>query len=171
MTISGKKYYKSPIWYLHQNNADPSRFLHIYTRKVSPPHSKHYYQHPIYFPLCNTDFRSVRFKLYEFLRDYIFTSYHTKHLSPTTPQTDARTRRRHSRLPLNINIQNTDVMTASAASCIDSDLKSRTDLIQRRGGDHIYTKCHIATHSHLCIHTQYNIYMYHIIVVDYVLVK
>ena len=54
----------SPIWYLHQNNADPSRFSHTYTRKVHLPHSKHYYQHPIYFPLCNTDLQ-VRIKLYK----------------------------------------------------------------------------------------------------------
>ena len=74
----------SPIWYLHQNNADPSRFLHIYTRKVSPPHSKHYYKHAIYFPLCNTDFQ-VRMisATCAFVRLYLFTSYHAKHLSPT----------------------------------------------------------------------------------------
>ena len=36
-----------------QINVNSSGFLHIYTRKVLQPHSKHYHQHPIYFPLCN----------------------------------------------------------------------------------------------------------------------
>ena len=34
---------------------------------------------------------------------YICTSSHTKHLPSTPPQTDALTRRRHPRLPLNIH--------------------------------------------------------------------
>ena len=94
----------SPIWYLHQNNADPSRFLHIYTRKVSPPHSNHYFKHPIYFPLCNTDLQVRMISITcALVRLYLCTSYHTKHRSPTTPQTDALTRRRHPCLQLNIH--------------------------------------------------------------------
>ena len=37
------------------------------------------------------------------LRLYLSTSSHAKHRSPTTPQIDALTRRRHPRLPLHIN--------------------------------------------------------------------
>ena len=59
------------------------KFLHIYIYKVLLPHSKHYYQHPIYFPLCNTDFKSVRFMLHALLLDYIYTSEHIKNLRPT----------------------------------------------------------------------------------------
>ena len=94
----------SPIWYLHQNNADPSMFLHQYTRKVHLPHSKHYYKHPIYFPLCNTDLQVRMISITcALVRLYLGTSYHAKHRSPTTPQIDALTRRRHPRLPLNIH--------------------------------------------------------------------
>ena len=42
-----------PTCKLLQIKVNSSGFLHIYTRKVLLPHSKHYYQHPIYFPLCN----------------------------------------------------------------------------------------------------------------------
>ena len=31
----------SPIWYILDNNTNPSGFLHIYTRKVLLPHIKH----------------------------------------------------------------------------------------------------------------------------------
>ena len=94
----------SPICYLHQNNADPSRFLHQYTRKVHPPHSKHYYKHPIYFPLCNTDLQVRMISITcALVRLYLSTSSHAKHRSPTTPRTDALTRRRHPCLPLNIH--------------------------------------------------------------------
>ena len=134
----------SPIWYIHQNNADPSRFLHIYTRKVSLPHSKHYYQHPIYFPLCNTDFKSVRFMLHELLRDYIF--YVLTH--QTSLSNYAADRREGQTSPLVSPAQYSwDVMTTRAASCFDSDLKSRTDPINWRG-DHIHTICHIAPLNH-----------------------
>ena len=86
-----------------QINTNSSGFPHIYTRKVLLPHSKHYYQHPIYFPLCNTDFKSVRFMLHALLLDYIYTSKHIENIPPTAPQTDARARRRHWRFPLNIH--------------------------------------------------------------------
>ena len=42
-----------PTCKILQINVNSSGFLHIYTRKVLQPHSKHYHQHPIYFPLCN----------------------------------------------------------------------------------------------------------------------
>ena len=94
----------SPIWYLHQNNADPSRFLHQYTRKVHLPHSKHYHEHPIYFPLCNTDLQVRMISITcAFVRLYLSTSSLAKHRSPTAPQIDALTRRRHTSLPLSIH--------------------------------------------------------------------
>ena len=44
-----------------QINTISSGFLHTYTRKVLLPHSKHYNQHPIYFPLYNYTLISLRF--------------------------------------------------------------------------------------------------------------
>ena len=104
MTITGK-YSKSYMIFTSEQRRSIQVFTYIHTkRKVSPPHSKHYYKHPIYFPLCTTDFQ-VRMisETCAFVRLYLFTSYHAKHLPPTTPQTDALTRRRHPRLPLNIH--------------------------------------------------------------------
>ena len=86
-----------------QINTNSSGFLHLHTRKVLLPRSKHYYQHPIYFPLCNTDFKSVRFMLHALLLDYIYTSEHIKNLRPTALSTDTRARCRHWRSPLNIH--------------------------------------------------------------------
>ena len=104
-----------PIWYLHQNNVDPSRFLHQYTRKVHLPHSKHYYRHPIYFPLCNTDLQVRMISITcALVRLYLGTSYHAKHRSPTTPQIDALTRRRHPAFPAPYSW---DVMTTRVTSC------------------------------------------------------
>ena len=95
---------RSPIWYLHQNNADPSRYLHQYTRKVHLPHSKHYYKHPIYFLLCNTDLQVRMISITCVLvRLHLNTSSLIKHHTSTTPQIDALTRCRHPRLPLNIH--------------------------------------------------------------------
>ena len=93
----------NPTCNILQINTNSSGFLHINTRNVLLPHSKHYYQHPIYFPLCSTDFKSVRFMLHALLLGYIYTSEHIENLQPTAPQTDARARCRHSRSPLNIH--------------------------------------------------------------------
>ena len=145
----------SPIWYIHQNNADPSRFLHIHTRKVSPPHSKHYYQHPIYFPLCNTDFKSVRFNIHVLLRDYIFTSYHAKLLSPTTPQTDARARRRHSRLPLNIHEMSWQRVPRHVLIVTQ---KAEPTPLNEGGTTYTPNVTNVQTFSQTCGYLQHNIY-------------
>ena len=44
-----------------QINTNSPGFLHTYTQKVLLPHSKHYNQHPIYFPLCNYTLILLRF--------------------------------------------------------------------------------------------------------------
>ena len=137
MTITGK-YSKSYIWYLHQNNADPSRFSHKYTRKVHLPHSKHYYKHPIYFPLCNTDLQVRMISITcALVRLYLSTSSHAKHRSPTTPQIDALTRRRHPRLPLNIH-----EMSWQRVSLHVRATESHSITLSMKGGNHEYTKCH-----------------------------
>ena len=68
--------------------------------------------------------------LHELLLGYIYTSEHIKNLRPTALQTDVRARCRHWRFPAQYSW---DVMTARAASCFESDLESRTDLIKWRG--------------------------------------
>ena len=51
-------------WYLVVGHSLIERvtifFIFIYTRKVLLPHSKHYNQHPIYFPWCNYTLISLR---------------------------------------------------------------------------------------------------------------
>ena len=44
-----------------QINVNSCGFLHIHTQKVILPHSKHYHQHPIYFPWYNYTLGSLRF--------------------------------------------------------------------------------------------------------------
>ena len=132
-----------PIWYLHQNNADPSRFLHQYTRKVHLPHSKHYYKHPIYFPLCNTDLQVRMISITcALVRLYLGTSYHAKHRSPTTPLIDALTRRRHPRLPLNIH----EMSWQRVSRHVRATESHSITLSMKGGGDREYTKCHTCTY-------------------------
>ena len=135
----------SPIWYLHQNNADPSRFLHKYTRKVHLPHSKHYYKHPICFPLCNTDLQVRMISItYALVRLSLGTSYHAKHRSPTTPQIDALTRRRHPRLPLHIH----EMSWQRVSRHVRATRKSFNNTINE-GGNREYTKCHTSSAIHI----------------------
>ena len=63
-------------------------FTYIHTRKVLLPHSKHYYEHPICFPLCNTDFKSVRFILHALWLDYIYRSCRVMFESDLESRTD-----------------------------------------------------------------------------------
>ena len=126
-----------------QINTNSSGFLHTYTRKVLLPHSKHYYQHPIYFPLCNTDFKSVRFMLHVLLLDYIYTSEHIKNLRPTALQTDAWARCRHWHSPLNIH----ELPWRRVSRHVWEWSRKPYWHIWRQL--YIYNKCHIWTNSNL----------------------
>ena len=113
-------------------------FSHKYTRKVHLPHSKHYYKHPIYFPLCNTDLQVRMISITcALVRLYLGTSSHAKHRSPTTPQIDALTRRRHPRLPLNIH-----EMSWQRVSRHVRATESHSITLSIKGGNREYTKCH-----------------------------
>ena len=71
------------------------------------------------------------------VRLYLGTSYHAKHRSPTTPQIDALTRRRHPRLPLNIH----EVSWQRVTWCSRVTRKSSDNTINE-GGNREHTKCH-----------------------------
>ena len=73
----------SPIWFTLDNNTNPSRFSHIYTRNVLLPHIIHYHRDPTYSSLCNKTFTSLRFMIYTHSLDYTITSEHTEILVQT----------------------------------------------------------------------------------------
>ena len=70
---------------------------------------------------------------------YLGTSYHVKHRSPTTPQIDALTRRRHPHLPLNIH----EMSWQRVSRHVRATESHSITLLMKGGGDREYTKCHI----------------------------
>ena len=94
---------RSPLCNILQINTNPSRFLHIYTRKVHLPHIYHYKQYPIYPTGSNGTLPSVRF-----IRTCVeYTeSYYDKHTNTTYIRPDyyIYTLERFSCLIINIMI-------------------------------------------------------------------
>ena len=70
----------SPLCNILQININPSRILHIYTRKVHLPHIQHYWQYPIYPTGSDGTLPSVRI-----IRTcvYFTESYYDKHTNTT----------------------------------------------------------------------------------------
>ena len=62
------------LWFILDNNTNPSWFSHLYTWKVLLPPFIHYHHDPTLFLLCNKTLTWLRFIIYEHPYDYTFTS-------------------------------------------------------------------------------------------------